>query len=68
MISGILGIIGSVALIMFIYGGILWMTGGGSSQQVQKGKDTLIWAAAGLVVIFSAYAIVKFLLADVLGG
>ena len=62
IINGALGIVGSLALVMFIYGGFTWMLAAGSSEKVQKGKDILIWATLGLVVIFSAYAIVKFVI------
>ena len=57
---GLLGIVGSLALIMFIYGGFTWMLAAGSAEKVQKGKNILIWATIGLVVIFSAYALVRF--------
>ncbi|MFH0891782.1 MAG: hypothetical protein V1867_03310 [Candidatus Falkowbacteria bacterium] len=59
-IRGLLGIVGSLALIMFIYGGFTWMLAAGSAEKVQKGKNILIWATIGLVVIFSAYALVRF--------
>lgn len=62
IISAILGIVGSLALAMFIYGGFVWMTAAGSSEKVTKGRDIIIWATLGLVVIFSAYAMVKFVL------
>ncbi|MCK4539930.1 hypothetical protein KAU09_02120 [Candidatus Parcubacteria bacterium] len=44
------------SVVGFIYGGFTWMLAAGSSEKVQKGKDILIWATLGLVVIFSAYA------------
>jgi uncharacterized membrane protein YjfL (UPF0719 family) len=44
---------------MFIYGGFTWMLAAGSAEKVKKGRDIIIWAAIGLVIIFSAYAIVK---------
>jgi uncharacterized membrane protein YjfL (UPF0719 family) len=44
---------------MFIYGGFVWMLAAGNDQRVQKGKDIILWAVIGLVVIFSAYAIVN---------
>ena len=66
-INAVLGIVGSLALVMFIYGGILWMTSAGNDQRVQKGKDTLLWAVIGLIVIFSSYAMVNFVLNDVIG-
>lgn len=62
VINAALGIVGSLALIMFIYGGITWMTAAGNEQNVTKGKNIIIWATLGLVVIFSSYAIVRFVL------
>jgi len=68
VINAVLGIVGSLALVMFIYGGLTWMTAAGNKEKIQKGKDILIWATIGLIIIFSAYAIVKFVLVDVLQG
>ena len=67
-INAVLGIVGSLALVMFIYGGIVWMTAAGNDQRVQRGKDTLLWAVIGLVVIFSSYALVRFVINNVIGG
>jgi hypothetical protein len=67
IIKGVLGIVGSLALVMFIYGGFTWMTSSGNSEQVTKGKNIVIWAAIGLIVIFSSYTLIRFLLGDVLG-
>jgi len=68
VINGILGIIGSLALAMFIYGGLTWMLAAGESGKVQKGKDILMWAVIGLVIIFSAYAMVSFVIKGIAGG
>ena len=54
-----LGIVGSVALVMFFYGGYLWLISGGSSDKIKKGKDTLIWATIGLIVIFGSGILVR---------
>lgn len=59
IIKTILGVTGSIALLMFIWGGFIWLTSGGNSEKVQKGKNVFIWATAGLLVIFSSYAILK---------
>ena len=59
-ISAILGLVGSLALIMFIYGGFLWMTSAGNPEQVKKGKETFVWAIFGLVIVFFSYALVNF--------
>jgi heme/copper-type cytochrome/quinol oxidase subunit 2 len=68
IINAIMGIVGSLALAMFIYGGFTWMTAAGANEKVQKGKDILIWATVGLIVIFSSYALVYFVLYNVIGG
>ena len=60
VINAVLGIVGSIALVMFIYAGFRWMTAAGKQQTVTKGRNILIWATVGLIVIFSAYALVKF--------
>ncbi|MFA5413568.1 MAG: pilin [Patescibacteria group bacterium] len=62
IIKTILTIVGALALAMFIYGGFTWMTSGGSSEKIQKGKNILMWAVIGLVVIFTSYTLVDFLL------
>ena len=41
------------------------MLSGGNQEQVTKGKNILIWAAAGIVIIFTAYALVRFVLKTV---
>jgi len=68
VINSVLGIIGSLALVMFIYGGATWMLSAGNQEQVTKGKNILIWATLGLVIIFTAYALVRFVLTTVTGA
>jgi len=68
IISAALGIVGSLALIMFIYGGFVWMLAAGNEQAVQKGKNVLMWAAIGLVVIFASYSLVNFLITAIAKG
>ncbi len=56
------GILGSLALLMFIYGGFTWLTSGGAAEKIQKGKDTMVWAVLGIAITFAAYAIVNFVI------
>lgn len=63
----ILGISGSVALLMFVYGGFNWVFAQGRPEYIQTGKDTMKHAIIGLAIIFGAYSIINFLIA-VLGG
>ena len=61
VIKNLMGLLGSIALVMFLYGGFLWLTAAGNETKVTKGKDTLIWAALGLVLIFASYSLVNFI-------
>ncbi len=64
----ILGIVGALTLLMFIYGGFMWILSGGSSDKVQKGKDIIIGSVVGLVIVFSSYLIISFVSNNLLGA
>lgn len=68
IIMAFLSISGAIALIMFLYGGILWLTSAGNPEMVQKGRRTLIWAVLGIVVITSAYVITNSVFNALLTG
>ena len=58
-------VLGSIALIatgMFIWGGFLMLTSAGNSKRVDQAKETLAWAAIGIVVIILSWAIISYLL------
>ena len=59
--NAILMIVGGIALLVFIYGGFLLLTSAGGDG-VKKGKETLIAAVIGLVIIFSAQLLLNFVL------
>lgn len=65
IINAVLGLVGSLALLMFVFGGLTWMTSGGNAEKIKKGRDILVWAAIGLVVVFSAYGLVRVLILGV---
>lgn len=67
VIRAIMGIAGSIALLMFVYGGFLWMTAAGNSDKIQKGKSIFIWATAGIAIIFVSYSLVYFVIQSLLG-
>jgi hypothetical protein len=61
----ILGIVGSLTLLMFIYGGFLFLTSAGSSEKITKANGVLIAAITGLAIVFSSFLIIKFILGSV---
>ncbi|MDD4290237.1 MAG: pilin [Patescibacteria group bacterium] len=62
IIATLLGVVGSLSLVMFIYGGILWIISGGNEDNVKKGKETLKWAVFGIVIVFASYGILNFVI------
>lgn len=62
IISGAMGVLGSLTLIMFVYSGFLWMTAAGDAGKLEKARDIAIWSTLGIAVIFSSYAIIRFVL------
>lgn len=68
LIQAGLGIAGSLALLFFIYGGFLWLTSGGSPDKIKKGRDVFLWSVVGLVIIFSSYIMVDFVIKAITKG
>ncbi len=60
IINVILSLVGALAVVFFIYGGLIWMTAGGSPDKVEKGRDILTWTILGLIIIFTSYIILNF--------
>lgn len=58
----ILGIVGSLSLIMFIYGGFMFLISAGSSESITKARKIIIAAIIGLIIVFASYLIIKFVL------
>lgn len=67
VIQALLGVSGAAALVVFIYGGLMFMLSGGKSERVNTAKAILIYASLGLAIIFASYAILQFVL-QAIGG
>jgi len=67
IINTILGLTGSIALLMTIYGGFLWLTSGGNAGRIEKGQKTLTMAVLGLAIIFGSYALSTFIITQLSG-
>lgn len=62
LIKALLGLSGSVALLMFVWGGFQYLWSGGDPKKVEKGKETLKNAMLGIVIIFFSYTLVTALI------
>lgn len=64
IIERVLGILGSISLVVFMYGAFKWITSEGESDDIAEGTHTMAYAAIGILVIFASYGI----LSSVIGG
>lgn len=60
IVDVLLYIIGAVAVVMLIWGGIRYATSGGNSASVTAAKNTILYSIVGLVIAVLAFAIVQF--------
>lgn len=56
-------LIGAIAVIMIIVGGLRYTTSGGDQSALTGAKNTILYSIVGLVVAIMAYAIVRFVFA-----
>ena len=67
IISSVVGVLGIVAVIVIIIGGIQYMISAGDANKVKKAKDTILYGIIGLIVVILAWAIVNFVINNVNG-
>lgn len=64
IVNVLLFILGAVAVIMIVIGGIRYTISQGDSNAITSAKNTILYAVIGLVVALLAYAIVNFVIAQ----
>lgn len=58
----VIGLAGIIFVILFLVGGIQYLTSAGDAEAVKKAKALLINAIIGLVIVLSAWAVGNFVL------
>lgn len=66
IINSIVGVLGLVAVIFIVVGGVSYMTSAGDSAKIEKAKKTILYATIGLIICVLAFAIVNFVISDIL--
>lgn len=61
-------IVGIIAVIYLIYGGITYVTAGGDAERAGKGRVTITNAIIGIVIIIAALAIYNAVITGALSG
>jgi len=62
LVLAFLYIMGSLAVIVLIYGGILYLSSGGDAEKAEKGKKTVFGAVIGIIVIAAAYSVYNYMI------
>jgi len=63
-----LGFLGLLAVIIVIYGGVLYVTAGGEEENTQKGKKSILYATIGLLIVMGSFAFVNTIIKAGGGG
>ena len=61
IIGVFLGFVGTIAFIVFLMGGFLWMTARGNTDQVDRAKKYMFNGTLGVIIIIMAYSLAFFL-------
>lgn len=59
--------VGVACVIMIIYSGVQYITSAGDTSKTKKATQTMIYAIVGLVIAVMAYAIIWFVLNNIMG-
>ena len=62
ILSVVFAMVGIIAVIMVIVGGVNYMTSQGDPEKIKKAKNTILYGIIGLVIALLSFAIVSFVL------
>jgi uncharacterized YccA/Bax inhibitor family protein len=62
IVNYLLGFLGLIAVLMIIYGGMLYVTAAGAQEKVDKGKKILMYTIIGIIIIILSFVIVNAVL------
>ncbi|HMH70199.1 MAG TPA: hypothetical protein VK502_02275 [Candidatus Saccharimonadales bacterium] len=60
VINTLLYVLGMIAVIMIVIGGIRYTTSNGDSSSTKAAKDTVLYSVVGLIIAMLSFAIVNF--------
>ena len=68
IINGVIAVLGFACVVVMIIGGVQYMTSAGDTGKVTKAKNTILYGLIGLVVCVLAFAIVNFVMTNIIQG
>ncbi|GEM_PF-1268553 len=64
----VLGVVGSLVLVMFVYGGLRFLTSQGNPDGIKAGKQAMTGSAIGLLIVFGAFTLITVATGVLRGG
>ena len=68
IVNYFIGFLGFLAVLMFVYAGVLWVLSAGNDEQITKAKKIMIYASVGLLVVILSFSAVRFITSSAGGG
>jgi ABC-type Fe3+ transport system permease subunit len=62
VVNVLLFLLGAIAVIMIVVGGLRYVLSSGDSNQLTAAKNTILYAVVGLIVALLSYAIVNWVI------
>ena len=62
IVSGVMGLIGSIMFLYLLYGGFRWMVAGGDAKGVSEAQSIIKNAVIGIAIIIFAYTLASFVI------
>jgi hypothetical protein len=59
IVSILLGLVGSLALLALVLGGVMYVVSLGDEAKTKKAKNVIFWAIGGLSIAILSFAIIK---------
>ena len=68
LINTALGFLGTIAILVILWGGFQWMISMGDTEKTTKAKGILISGIIGLIIIMSSRSITSFVIEQIAGA
>ena len=68
ILNGIIFVLGLVCVVVILIGGVNYLTSAGDTSKVEKGKKTILYGLIGLAISALSFAIVNFVIVNIIGG
>jgi len=59
VLTWVVPVVGTLATVMFIYAGYLYMTSQGNQDQISQAKDIIVGVIAGILLLFTAWILLN---------